>query len=117
MGAPKQEAGGDADDADESFDLKNYDITYDEALAGSSSDDDAAKTSAAAAAAAVESAAGVANAAITDHLGKAQKKTMDMYLQLAPPPPPPCSASLSSPPSLPLQVVIPAAAAIAGRCR
>ena len=39
------------DDADESFDLKNYDITYDQKLAGSSSDEDegAAKSSAAAA--------------------------------------------------------------------
>ncbi len=60
------------DDADESFDLKNYDITYDEKLAGSSSDDEAPKP----AASATSTADSSTN--ITDHLAKAQKKTMDM---------------------------------------
>jgi hypothetical protein len=63
------------DDADESFDMKNYDVTYDKELAGSSSDDDSTAKSAAAAAAA---AAATGSSAITDHLSKAQKKTMDM---------------------------------------
>jgi hypothetical protein len=65
--APKPAAAD--DDDDESFDMKNYDITYDEALAASSSDDELPKADAATAPAAD---------CITDHLGKAQKKTMDM---------------------------------------
>jgi hypothetical protein len=77
------------DDADDSFDLKNYDITYNEELAGSSSDDDAPKDKAgsavrAAAAAAGSTPSGSSN--ITDHLGRAQKKTLDMccpHLSLA----------------------------------
>jgi hypothetical protein len=72
------------DDADESFDLKNYDITYDKELAGSSSDDDAAKKSAAAAA----DTASQGSSMVTDHLAKAQKKTMDMSAPTAIPRPP-----------------------------
>jgi hypothetical protein len=64
------------DDADESFDMKNYDVTYDKELAGSSSDDDSTAKSAAAAAAADAAATG--SSTITDHLSKAQKKTMAM---------------------------------------
>ncbi len=69
------------DDADESFDLKNYDITYDQKLAGSSSDEDegAAKSSAAAA----TETASPGSSIVTDHLAKAQKKTMDMSAHTA----------------------------------
>jgi hypothetical protein len=69
----KPTSGGDEDDADESFDMKTYDITYNEELAGSSSDDDSAKKPSESADSGAVGAGGIA-----DHLGKAQKKTMDM---------------------------------------
>jgi hypothetical protein len=111
------------DDADESFDLKNYDITFDKELAGSSSEDDAAKKPAAAAA----DTASQGSSMVTDHLAKAQKKTMDMSAHtaiprlprpLTPPPPPhasPAPSRLPRPLTPPLpQVVLHAAAA--GAC-
>ena len=59
---------------------------YDKELAGSSSDDDSAKKPAVSE---DFGAAGIGGGGIADHLGKAQKKTMDMYRPCFPMPHPP----------------------------
>ena len=63
--------------------VQNYDITYDEALAGSSSDDENTKKSEPAAGSTVTKREdpdreGDNNSSITDHFSRTQKKTMDM---------------------------------------